>query len=89
MDIVNIVIIIIILLLLCNVLGPEGFALLPPLWNVPTRSTRRGSYDIRGDPPLGVYPYVGPWNISSDYYRYYPYYPYHHYPIRRRYRRFY
>lgn len=71
MDPLTIVIILIILLVLFRS-GKEAFALLPPYWNVPTRNTRRGSYDIRGDPPLGVSRNVGPWNISSDYYNYYP-----------------
>ena len=72
-----VVIVLIIFVLLFAFNKKEGFLLLPPYWNVPTRNTRRGSYDIRGDPPLGVSPSgVGPWNISSDYYnnnRFYPY----------------
>lgn len=41
----------------------EKFLVLPPYWNMPTRSTRNMSYDIRGDPPIYPRP-VGPWNIS-------------------------
>ena len=42
----------------------EGFIVLPPYWNIPTRHTRGMSYDIRGDVPIPSYD-VGPWNNSS------------------------
>jgi hypothetical protein len=35
-----------------------------PFWNIPTRTTRNMSYDLRGDVPIR-HSYVGPWNISS------------------------
>lgn len=31
-----------------------------PIWNIPTRSTRNMSYDLRGDVPIGSY-YYSPW----------------------------
>lgn len=73
MNLLLLTVLIIVALFILTKYNKEGFLLLPPYWNASTRNTRRGSYDIRGDHPLGITSNVGPWNISSDYYQNYPY----------------
>lgn len=60
MNMVNIVYAVFMIIVLCYMMETiEGFY----YFNMPTRSTRNMSYDLRGD-ISPIHQYVGPWNMS-------------------------
>lgn len=71
MTIFYLIIIVLFLLLLTYIFDKKKDGFYPyatniyPIWNVPTRSTRNMSYDLRGDVPIPDTGFWSPFNMST------------------------